>query len=170
MIGVSQIEPNVILDTDIYAISEIIINNNFANDMFSRGFDLALLKLTKPVNATSTIGFVCLPTSTFEFDKIFNKLVVAVGWGSTDGKNSYTSISSSLQQTTFIAKNSDAGSICGGVSYNSSSIYCVLDSNSNRGSNVCFGEFVWYECFFSATVNILLSMNITFEVSIINIF
>ena len=144
MIGVRQIEPNIILDTDIYTISNITINNNFVNNMFTRGFDLALLKLTKPVNATSKISFVCLPTSTFEFDKIFNKLVVAVGWGSTDGKNSYTSISPSLQQTTFIAKNNDAGSICGGVSYNSSSIYCVLDSNSNRGSNDCFGKFlIW---------------------------
>ncbi len=100
------------------------------------GFDIALIKLDRDVVLSDKLNYICLPSSIDDFEAVFNKEAVVLGWGSTNGAASPASLATDLQQTELKISNDDESSVCAEYNYNSDNLYCVLDSNSTRSSNI----------------------------------
>ena len=58
------------------------------------------------------------------------------GWGSSTGGDGSAYLSANLKQTSLVVKNQQR--VCNNVDFDSSKIYCDIDSVSN--SNACYGD------------------------------
>jgi secreted trypsin-like serine protease len=134
IVGLNNIRTSI-SQQNVFTASNYIYHVNYRNLVD----DIAVIKLSSPVSASTNVGFVCLPTSSSEATEVLSKRVVATGWGSTTGSGSQASLASDLQQATLQVINGQ--SICSdGVSYDPSKIYCVNDPDKSKNSNVCFGD------------------------------
>jgi hypothetical protein len=82
---------------------------------------------------------ICLPSSYKDGEKIFDKNLIAIGWGSINGENAQNSLSNKLQQTSLKVLNDS--NLCRRLPYfNNDFMYCARDSNLTKHSNVCYGD------------------------------
>ncbi len=136
--------------------------------MFSRFFnndDIALIKLSKPVQFSDKISTICLPSFSSKTSDLIGQNANTIGWyalkikkfslgvlnesfffvfsflkrGSVDGSKSVRGKPAKLQQTQLQVIKGDR---CNRVFlYDETKMYCTLDVNNiNKSSNVCFGD------------------------------
>lgn len=80
---------------EIHSISDYIYHQQYEPDAYLN--DIAILKLTKPVDFSYNVSSICLPSDS-DHSVILSKKVVVIGWGSTN--NSSRIASDHLQQAT----------------------------------------------------------------------
>lgn len=134
--GISRIKPDIYTENNVYKVKEVFIHPLLNRSSLREGYDIALLRLDRDVVLSDSLNFICLPSSIDDFEAVFNKEAVVLGWGSTDGAPSAASLATELQQTHLTILNDDESSVCFEYNYNSDNLYCVLDRNSTRGSNI----------------------------------
>ena len=115
-----------------YAYSSLYNSNSITN-----GNDIALIKLRNPVVLSSRIQVACLPKTATDYTSLFNKKLVAVGWGSTNGVNSNVFYSAVLKQTALTLLNSN-NAACTELTYNQNNLFCARDLLYS--SNICFAD------------------------------
>ena len=115
-------------------VRSLTYNTNFKLESLQNGYDVALIKLKSGVVLSSKVQIACLPSSANDFASVYNKLVVAIGWGRTkNGAPMY------LQQTALKVSNTDAQTECASIPFNRNNIYCLKDKTT-RVSSTCFGK------------------------------
>jgi secreted trypsin-like serine protease len=129
---------------NIYSIRSLAINKNFNNLNLSN--DIGIIKLEKSVTLSSTVGLICLPSSVNDAERVQNKSVVIIGWGSTTGLREIEAVPYKLQQTQVKVINGD--DICiesykfnetlNIPLFDSETQYCLQDDINQ--SNACFGD------------------------------
>jgi hypothetical protein len=114
--------------------------------------DIAVLKLVKRVPLSEKVKVVCLPDSN-DYERIFNKIVTAVGWYNNFNSNHRLlliiisffergkindgySHSVNLHQTKLKIYNQDRRT----CSRNTSQLYCAKDAETSKNSNSCNGD------------------------------
>ena len=80
-----------------------------------------------------------MPNSNEDGETIFEKNLVAIGWGSINGENAQNSLSTKLQQTLLRVLNDT--DFCQRLpNFKKDFMYCALDANITKHSNVCYGD------------------------------
>ncbi|CAF0738870.1 unnamed protein product [Brachionus calyciflorus] len=136
--GVNNIREKIKISNLFYAKS-VIYHENYSNVDFYKGVDIALIRLTKNLNFSKNIQPICLPPPGFNLEKIENKALTLIGWGSIDGSSKTSSLAENLQEANLKLLNYDP--ICSThVSYNPTKLICALGQDQNLGSNACYGD------------------------------
>ena len=65
--------------SNVYPVDSIVINKNFVYSDVWKGYDIALLRLKKPVQLSNSVGIICLPEFT-DPTIIYGKQVSVIGW------------------------------------------------------------------------------------------
>ena len=102
------------------------------------GNDVALIKLTTPVITSSNISVICLPASLDDQLDVMGKNIVVAGWGIVNRTSLQRA--SELEQTVLNVFEKSALLACSNANYNYTNIYCAMDANATRASNVCNGD------------------------------
>ena len=66
--------------SDIYQVEKYYLHNRYKQTEIQNGFDIAVLKLKKPLKFSAKVNSVCLPTSSKDAPKVIKKSVMAIGW------------------------------------------------------------------------------------------
>ena len=125
------------ISNNTYQVSHFLYHH-FYSDLFKSN-DIAIIKLETPIKFSQNISAICLPASEKDDVTILEKNLVAAGWGSINGRNSQTFLANKLQQTSLKVSNNSR--LCEKLPFfTEESMYCALDKNSTRHSNVCYGD------------------------------
>ena len=84
VLGTNSLDP-VSENRQFRGVSEIYLHPQF--DFFSQDYDLALLKLSEPVEITDHVRVVCLPTADMMFPP--DTVVTATGFGESSSNGMY---------------------------------------------------------------------------------
>jgi len=122
----------------VYYVKKTKYHDSFSINNSPLIYDIGLIQLKTNVTFTNNASLICLPPSSTDSSKVLNKKVVLTGWGSTNGFNSLASISPGLLQTKLGVINGNGACTSNGLTYDTNTVYCVLDSVNN--SNACFGD------------------------------
>ncbi len=69
---------NQLRESNLYFVDKIHIHPLYVDDVAF--YDIAILRLTKPVKMSTHVSTVCLPTSKAEADLVLGKNVALSGW------------------------------------------------------------------------------------------
>ncbi|RNA08324.1 chymotrypsin-like protease CTRL-1 [Brachionus plicatilis] len=118
---------------NIFRISKIHIHPQYNSNFLEN--DVAIIRLSRKVFFNRNRLPICLPKTT-DISPIFNKSVVVVGWGSSNGSNNRKALSSRLTQAVLRVYNEQNNFDCKRFETNN---YCAYDPTS-RSANICFGD------------------------------
>ena len=130
---------NEIRDDQLIRVKNIVIIDKYSGNEQYSSFDIAIIKLYKPVLESKTVSTLCIPDENFIVEEnLFGSETVLVGWG----------VHSVTERDGFIYKNSlqetrltiQPQSVCESENemYDAEMSLCAV--NSLRESNGCFGD------------------------------
>ena len=120
---------------NIYYAENLWVNENYGNLIN----DIALIKLTKPVELDARVSTICL---TNQDDGILEKSLIVAGWGNIN-EGGRILLPSSLQRATLRVINDDVVT-CGQSSIwsrqSSNYVLCAIGDTNTGETNVCLGD------------------------------
>lgn len=122
-------------DTNIFSVSEVYIHPEY-NDTTLRN-DVAVLKLTKSLTFSDKVSTICLPSAN-SHKSLYNKEVVAAGWGATQSVSTPTFLQQAKLRVINETYFEDIQSII--PIFYTSEQYAVIEDGINPDKNVCSGD------------------------------
>lgn len=78
MVGINNISTASNTSNTFY-VSNMIYHSSYNASLVQNGSDIAILKLSKKVTLSATVGTICLPASTSSLT-VVNQLLIVAGW------------------------------------------------------------------------------------------
>lgn len=143
IIGLTNQNENQIDSENVFDIEKLIIHELFQFHKTIRN-DIALIKLKDGISSSSIASIICLPDNKDDANLVLNKNLFVASYGLIindkekiiNGKNKHSLV---LKQTELKIINGDP--VCEkSLIFDSKNLYCALDENRTRSSNLCSGD------------------------------
>ena len=124
-------------DSQVYTAENYVIHESYQPTLFYNGYDIALIKLSRPVSMSNSVIPLCLPKQN-DTKTVVSKTVKIAGWGRVDTQFTPT-MPKYLQEADMRVGNNDT--TCKIYGYNLDLLYCVYDDSAKTAkSQVCNGD------------------------------